>query len=303
MIKLISIRNKNILSTILIFAIALTMAGCKKQKVVEAQMAPILHADLVYVPGSKLKSQTLDLFLPGSASTEKVPVVVWIHGGAWIGGDKRPAPVRDLINKGIAVAAINYRLSNEAIFPAQIHDCKAAIRFLRANALKHNLDPNRIGVWGMSAGGHLALLVGATGADPVFEGNSGNNDQSSQVQAVCDWCGVSDMFLVSEKTWDQKGSAFTSLLGGDLESKKELAKTASPIFYVTKDDPPILIMHGDKDKTVSYKHSEALYEALQKSGVPSKFVTVKNGSHSFFEPKELAQVADFFQEQFETLPR
>jgi len=294
---LISKARKKTLSTITIIAIAMIISGIEKHEALGANPAPIAHTDLVYIPGSKLKSQTLDLFLPGIASRQKVPVVVWIHGGGWQEGDKRPAPVADLIKKGIAVASINYRLSDEALYPAQIHDSKAAIRFLRANAKKYNLDPNKIGVWGMSAGGHLALLVGTTGGEPAFEGNSGNKDQSSRVQAVCDWCGVSDMFLVSKKSWEKKDSAYASLLGGKLESKRELAKTASPVLYVSKDDPPILIMHGDKDKTVTYKHSEELYKALQKAGVPSKLVTVKNGEHYFFKPKELAQVADFFQEQ------
>lgn len=286
----------------MLIVIALTTAGCKKHEVVGLDRAPTLHADLAYVPGSKLKSQTLDLFLPSNASVERVPIVVWIHGGGWQEGDKRPAPVPDLTKKGIAVAAINYRLSHEAVFPAQIHDSKAAIRFLRANARKYNLDPDKIGVWGMSAGGHLALLVGTTGGDPALEGEQGNTDQSSRVQAVCDWCGVSDMFLVGKDSWQKKDSAYANLLGGNLESKRELAKTASPVQYVSKDDPAVLIMHGDRDKTVPYKHSEVLYKTLQKASVPSKFVTVKDGGHYFFEPKELVQVADFFQEQFKSSP-
>ncbi len=289
--------KKIIIPVMIMFAIAVTMTGCKKNKVVGANLAPTLQADLSYVPGSKLKSQTLDLFLPGSASLERVPIVVWIHGGAWQGGDKRPAPVRDLINKGIAVAAINYRLTNEAIYPSQIYDCKAAIRFLRANAAKYNLDPDKIGVWGMSSGGHLALLIGTTGGDQAFEGKEGNNDQSSTVQAVCDWCGVSDMSIVSKKNWEDKDSVFSALLGGKLESKMELGKTASPVLYASKDDPPILIMHGDKDKTVSYKHSEVMHAAMQKAGVPSKLVKVKDADHYFFQPKELEQVAEFFQNE------
>ncbi len=279
---------------------ALLSGLCACHKHVQANLAPALKADLCYVPGSKLPSQTLDLFLPGIASKEKVPVVVWIHGGAWIGGDKRPAPVPDLVKKGIAVAAINYRLSKEAIYPAQIHDCKAAVRFLRANAAKYNLDPARIGAWGMSSGGHLAALLGTTSGVEELEGKEGNNDQSSQVQAVCDWCGITDMFKVDKQLWKQRDSAFCLLLGGDLDSRKAQAKNASPVLFATKDDAPFLIMHGDKDENVLVSQSEELLDALKKNGVEASFVLVKNAPHSFFRPDTLAQVADYFAAQFKS---
>src|SRR5882724_12604171 len=133
----------------------------------------------------------LDLYLR-DASTEPAPVVVWIHGGGWSAGDKFPTPAARLVAAGYAVASIEYRLTGEAKFPAQIHDCKAAIRWLRASARKYNLDAAHIGVWGHSSGGHLVSLLGTSGDVKELEGAEGNTDQSSRVQAVCDFCGPSD---------------------------------------------------------------------------------------------------------------
>lgn len=296
MVSGVADRLQNV-SILAVLVISLAASGCRKEKSTHAIIAPRLEANLPYVPDSKLASQTMDLFLPGPASGKKIPVVVWIHGGAWIGGDKRPAPVPDLIKKGIAVAAINYRLSNEAVFPAQIHDCKAAVRFLRANADKYNLDKDKIGVWGMSSGGHLAALLGTTGDNPDLEGREGNPDQSSKVQAVCDWCGLTDFTKVKKTTWT-KESSFYKLFGGTSDSKAKELKAASSVFHASNDDPPFLIMHGDKDKIVSLAQSQALNDSLQKAGVDSKLEIVKDADHYFFRPDALQRVAEFFSAKF-----
>ncbi len=147
--------------------------------------------DLQYVEGGHERNR-LDLYLPEKAEG-RLPLVVWIHGGAWWAGSKDGCPAVPLTAKGYAVASINYRLSQHAVFPAQIEDCKAAIRWLRANAAKYHLDADHIGVWGASAGGHLVAMLGTTGNVKELEGKGGNLDQSSRVQCVVDWFGPSDL--------------------------------------------------------------------------------------------------------------
>ena len=150
-----------------------------------------IHRDLVYktVNGAVL---TLDLYCPEKFSGA-VPVIIYIHGGGWRSGRKERCPAVALVQDGYAVASIDYRLTSTAPFPAQIEDCKAAVRWLRANAAKYNLDADRIGVWGMSAGGHLAALLGTSGGVPELEGSGDNMQYSSQVQAVCDVAGPADL--------------------------------------------------------------------------------------------------------------
>lgn len=235
-----------------------------------------VHRDLEYVPGGHAR-QKLDLYLPSKAD-HPLPVVVWIHGGGWTGGSKDGCPAVFLVTKGFAVASINYRLSQHAVFPAQIEDCKAAIRWLRANAKKYNLDASRVGVWGASAGGHLVALLGTTGDVKELEGNEGNLDQSSRVQCVVDWFGPTDL-TKTDAVGEKARSAVTGLLGGPLEEKKEKALLASPVHYVSKDDAPILIMHGDKDEIVPIAQSELLDKVLRQTGVQCTFVCIPGNGH------------------------
>jgi len=257
--------------------------------------------DLVYTQPDG-KDVCLDLYLPEQAEGP-LPVVVWVHGGGWRNRNKNRCPVVGLAKRGtFAAASIDYRLSGEAKFPAQIHDCKAAIRWLRANAEKYRLDPNRIGVFGGSAGGHLVALLGTSGNVEELEGSGGNPDLSSRVQAVCDWYGPSDLTKMVEK------ESVQSLLGGPADDILDRARLASPITYVSQDDPPFLIMHGDDDSTVPHEQSVQLTEALRGAGVPVEFVTVDTpeaGGHGFGRAAtpvgELYEKANaFFIEQFET---
>src|SRR5205085_12369694 len=134
----------------------------------------------------------LDLYVPEKVQ-KPLPLLIWIHGGAWMSGSKdSPSPALQFTAKGYAVAQVGYRLSQDAKFPAQIHDCKAAVRWLRANAQKYNLDPNKFAAWGASAGGHLVALLGTTGAAAELEGHVSDLKESSRVQAVVDWCGPTD---------------------------------------------------------------------------------------------------------------
>ncbi len=253
--------------------------------------------DLEYVPNGH-ERQKLDLYLPPQGEgSAPLPLIVWVHGGAWLGGNKNSCPAAQFLKEGFAAASINYRLSQHAIFPAQIEDCKAAIRFLRANAGQYNIDPNRIGVWGASAGGHLVALLGTTG--DVNDFDKGPNLQfSSKVQAVCDFFGPTDFTKMSafESSMDHDApdAPEAKLVGGPVQENKEACKKANPITYISKDDPPFLICHGDKDNLVPHNQSVLLYEALKKAGVEVTFHTVEGGGHGFSDPVVDKMVLEFF---------
>jgi len=262
----------------------------------EAEKNRILR-DLEYVPGGH-ERQKLDLYLPVKGEdSAPLPLVVWVHGGAWLGGNKNNCPPAQLLKYGFAAASINYRLSQHAIFPAQIEDCKAAIRFLRANAGRYNIDPNHIGVWGASAGGHLVALLGTTG--DVNDFDKGPNPQfSSNVQAVCDFFGPTDFTKMSDfesiMNHDAPEAPEAKLIGGPVQDNKEACKRANPITYISKDDPPFLICHGDKDNLVPHNQSVLLDEALKKAGVDVTFHTVEGGGHGFRNPEVHKLVFEFF---------
>jgi acetyl esterase/lipase len=250
--------------------------------------------DLEYVVGGH-ERQKLDLYLPEKADGP-LPVVVWVHGGAWRTGNKNGCPGVYLAEKGFAVVSINYRLSQHAVFPAQIEDCKAAIRWLRANAKKYNLDADHVGVWGGSAGGHLVALLGTTAGMKELEGKDGNLDQSSKVQCVVDWFGPTDFRNVGEQLNDPK-SVVSVLLGGPPNKETEKARLASPLAHVSKDSAPFLIMHGDKDMTVRMSQSEALESALKKAGVPVTLVKLEGAGHGgpeFRTEESRKRVEEFF---------
>jgi acetyl esterase/lipase len=250
--------------------------------------------DLEYVPGGHQR-QKLDLYLPEKV-TRPLPVIVWVHGGGWYEGDKDWRRAVPLVPKGYAVANINYRLSQDAIFPAQIEDCKAAIRWLRSNAAKYNLDPDHIGAWGPSAGGHLVALLGTTGNVKELEGTGGNLDQSSRVQCVVDWFGPTDLATMGGQ-YDEPDSSVARLTGGPVQKNKEKAARASPVTYVTKDAAPFLIMHGDKDDVVPLGQSVKLADALRRAGVEVKFQVYKGAGHGgrvFTSPESWRIIEDFF---------
>jgi len=291
------------LSTIvltLIFSVSVRVSeanepGAETTRVPE--IARILR-DLEYVPDGH-ERQKLDLYLPlRNEGSDVLPLVVWVHGGAWMAGSKENCPLVRFLKHGFVVASINYRLSQHAIFPAQLEDCKAAIRFLRANADQYNIDPNRIGVMGDSAGGHLVALLGTTSDVNDFDKGT-NLHVSSKVQAVCDYFGPTDFTKMSdfesEMDHDAPDSPESKLLGGPVQENHEACKKANPITYISKNDPPFLICHGDKDMTVPHNQSVLLNEALKKAGVDVKFHTVKGGGHGFKDPKIDQMVLMFFE--------
>jgi acetyl esterase/lipase len=226
-------------------------------------------------------SLMLDIYRPES-SDAALPLVVWIHGGGWHGGDKANAMAMPLSGRGYVVASINYRLTGVAPFPAQIEDCRAAIRWLRANAARYGIDPKRIGVWGGSAGGHLVALLGTTPEQTKWDTVGGNTDQSVRVQAVCDYYGPTD-FLAPKAIGRGRGgdSEVGRLLSGPVDEREEEARQASPIRYVTADDTPFFIVHGEQDATVPIEQSELFEAALRKAGVEVSFLRVNNAGHGF----------------------
>jgi acetyl esterase/lipase len=245
--------------------------------------------DLEYVQNGHERNR-LDLYLPETVA-RPLPLIVWIHGGGWKGGDKSFCPAVPMATNGYAVAAINYRFSQHAIFPAQIHDCKAAIRWLRAHASQYGLDANHFGAWGGSAGGHLVALLGTTAGVKELEGPGGNDNQSSRVQAVVDWYGPTDFLTVGAK------DTRNELLGGDAKQNPDKAKQASPMTYVSKDAAPFLVMHGDRDNTVPISQSETFAEALKQTGADVTYVVVEGAGHGgpkFTSPDNMKRVADFF---------
>ncbi len=247
--------------------------------------------------------QKLDLFIPKSETP--LPLIIWIHGGAWQNGSKDGNnPAMSFLAKGYAVASINYRLSQHAIYPAQIQDCKAAVRYLRANAKKFNLKPDAFGVWGASAGGHLVALLGTTIGNQELEGDGKHLDVSSKVQAVCDWFGPTDLLTMNKQATikgpidhDSPKSPESKLIGGPVQENKEKTLKANPLHYVSKNAAPFLIFHGDKDPLVPLPQSETFRDAMKKAGVECELVVIKDAGHGgkdFTSTENLKKTEAFF---------
>ena len=248
--------------------------------------------------------QVLDLYYVPEKESRKPgrPLIIWIHGGAWRAGSKDRCPARFLLEHGFAVASINYRLSQHAVFPAQIQDCKAAITWLRSHAKDYNIDQNKFGVWGSSAGGHLSALVGTSANVKSLE-PKGVRENQTRVQAVCDWFGPTDILKMNEQAGD-KGvldhdaphSPESRLIGKPIQENKKLASKVNPITYLSKDDPPFLIMHGDRDYLVPIQQSQLLHDAMKKMDLSSKLVVIKGKGHGGFDPKKVRpEVVAFFK--------
>ena len=246
----------------------------------------------------------LDLYLPatGKDGARKPPLVVWVHGGAWRGGSREDMPLGGLVERGFAVASVDYRLSPVARFPAQVHDVKAAVRFLRAKAAEHGYDAARVAVAGNSAGGHLAALVGVTNGNAELEGTVGQEHlkEKSDVQAIVSLYGMSNLTtILSQSTPHGLGvrvPALQLLLGGQPDEVPELARLASPVFHVDARDPPLLLVHGDQDPQAPVNQSLELqgrYEALK---LPHRLVVLhgsKHGGPEFFDAERCELIAKF----------
>jgi acetyl esterase/lipase len=258
-----------------------------------------LERDLVYrtVNGETL---TLNLYRPDNISGA-LPVVVWIHGGGWSAGRKEHCPAVMLLRDDYAIASIDYRLTGTAPFPAQIEDCKAAVQWLRANAATYHLDADRIGAWGHSAGGHLAALLGTSGDVKDWQGSGDNSQFSSRVQAVCDVSGPTDLPHMYEEVSGtsearnlKAAEAIEALVGGPVEQNKANALAASPIHYVSKDDPPFLIIQGGDDATVPVGQSQEFAQALKAAGVDTVLEIARGRGHGLGGPRFEPMIKAFF---------
>jgi acetyl esterase/lipase len=241
----------------------------------------------------------LDLYAPASANSK--PLVVWIHGGAWRGGSKNDCPLKSLAERGFAVASVDYRLSPVAQFPAQVHDIKAAIRHLRANATRYRINAERVAVAGGSAGGHLAALVGVTSGVTELEGEVGTDRAaSSDAQAIVVFYGASNLTTILAQSTPHglnvRVPALELLLGGQPDVKSDLARLASPVFHVDKSDPPLLWFHGDQDPQMPINQAHEMIGAYKQHGLPATLQVVYGGAHGgklFFTTEQLEAVEHF----------
>lgn len=264
-----------------------------------------LERDVVYCVRDRI-SLKLDIYRSKNTPAKLPFPVLFIHGGAWrVGRKDQPNPTLWAITQaGFVSIAISYRMSQEAIFPAQIADCKEAIRWIRAHAVELNTDAEKIGVWGMSAGGHLAALLGTSGGVNELNGTEIQVAGSSRVQAVVDLYGATDLIkLMQQRRATPYGRADlmgdrapeNQLIGGDVLQNQLLAQTASPMAYVTPDDPPFLIIQGDKDEVVPKEQSQMLFDALKAEGVPAQLKIIKGMKHELPGPAITEMIVDFFK--------
>ena len=260
-----------------------------------------VHRDIVYaeVNGQKL---ALDLYLPANPHP---PLIVWVHGGAWRAGSKSDMSLGHLVEEGFAIASVDYRLSEVAPFPAQAHDIKAAIRFLRSKGTELGVNAERIAISGASAGGHLAQLVGVTNGNRELEGSVGITGGSSDVQAIVSFFGMSDFTTILQQSTPHGRSvrvpALQLLLGGQPEEKPELARLASPVFHVNAHSPLLFLLHGDEDPQAPFEQSREMEAAYKKAGATVQFEVIRGGGHGggqFYDDKRLAMVIEFLRSVF-----
>jgi len=247
------------------------------------------------------KDLRLDVYTPGKAGSPFL--VVWVHGGAWSGGSKESPPMH-FVESGFALASLDFRPSTEARFPGQVHEIKAAIRFLRAEASKYGYRADRIAISGASSGAHLAALVGTTNGVKELEGRVGGHfEQPSSVQAIVSYYGASNLTTILAQSTpsgaNMRVPALERLLGAKPDAVAVLAKLASPVFHVTAGDPPLLLFHGDQDPQMPINQSHELQGAYEKQGLKAEFVVVHGAAHggpAFFESKRASMAAKFLTE-------
>jgi len=241
----------------------------------------ILHGNVSYNNDTHQK-HLLDIYLPLNAKG-KIPLVIFIHGGGWLNNDKyadigyMKKTMAEIVSSGYALASIDYRFSTEAVFPAQMQDCNRAVSYLHDNAGKYGFDKNRFAIMGFSAGGHLASLVGLSKNNDIAAFFMSGTSKLFSFKAVVDFYGPAELILFPGSN-DEK-SPEGLLIGAAPLTRPDLAKAASPITYVDKNDPPFLIIHGEKDQMVSPKHSQLLSAWLSVEGVPNELFILKDAPH------------------------
>lgn len=248
--------------------------------------ATIIQSNINYAADASIK-HLLDIYLP-AGDKKNLPLVVWIHGGAWMSNDKyadmgyMKNTVKGFIEKGYALASIDYRFSTEAVFPAQIQDCNQALEYLYQHAKDYNIDRDRIAVIGFSAGGHLASLLGLSNNNDVKDFYPNGVKPHFKIKTVLDFYGPSDFLMLAnnpDTTVNGLGSPVAMLLGATQVARPDLAKRASPVTYVDKNDPPFLIVQGEKDESVPNTQSKVLSSWLTLSGVKNQLIVVPGAPH------------------------
>jgi acetyl esterase/lipase len=251
---------------------------------IHAQEAQAEHekiADLVYGKVAD-RELLLDIYLPEGVNNP--PLLIWVHGGAWRGGTKDSVPILDFVEDGYAIASLDFRLSGEGMFPAQVHDIKAAIRFLRAKAGSHGYDAEKVALLGASSGGHLVSLVGVTNGDRELEGDIGDFvAENSDVQAVVSYYGASNLTTILSQSTPHglsvRKPALDLFIGGQPEDNTARARQASPVFHVDRSDPPLLLLHGDQDPQMPINQSHELHHAYNQHGLEVAFEVVHGAAH------------------------
>ncbi|MHA4812390.1 alpha/beta fold hydrolase [Flavitalea flava] len=320
--KMPKIMRINFLITIILW----TCSVAALAQVPEKKLPVKSDADTLFIPGAILTcnirygnadpKQNFDLYYPSASTRQKVPVIIWIHGGGWWTGGKKNMEVPYLVSHGYAIASIAYRFSQDSVFPAQIRDCNAAIRYIRDHAAELGLDTARFVVAGASAGGHLASLAGMSANNhiqafypyPLKKASSktliGQAAVSQiSIKAVINFYGPGDFYAFHGDgpayKVDSVSSSVSRLLGASPLVRPDLAKWASPATYVDKNDPPVLILHGDKDPIIHYWLGELFYNVLRTSGVKTSFVTLAGAGHggpAFSDAESQQKVLAFLEE-------
>jgi acetyl esterase/lipase len=260
--------------------------------------APRVESDVEYarVADTALK---LDLYLPENAAS--APLLVYVHGGAWEAGSKAGMPLGWLVERGYAVASLDFRPASKAPFPGQVHEIKAAVRFLRGSTKKYGYDASRIAIVGVSSGGHLAAMVGTSNGDQELEGTLGDHKaESSSVQAIISYFGAANLTTILAQSTPfglgVREPALVRLLGALPKDNEAAAREASPVFHVDARDPPLLMLHGDQDPQMPINQSHELEGAYEKQGLPVDFIVVHGAAHGgdgFDAPDNRDHVAAF----------
>lgn len=294
---------KKIFSFSLLLFIVATACDAQSNPVISAFPAgTILQGNIPY-NNDTLQKHLLDIYFPPNAKG-KLPLVILIHGGGWLSNDKYAdigymrKTVAEIVSAGFALASIDYRFSTQAVFPAQIQDCNSAVSFLYGNADKYGFDKRRFAVMGFSAGGHLASLLGLSKNNNVEKFFMPGTSKSFTIKAVVDFYGPAELILFPGA--DNEKSPEGLLIGAAPLARPDLAKVASPVTYVDKDDPPFLIIHGEKDDLVSPKQSRLLSSWLNVVSVQNEVIIVKDAPHfgSMFDTDDIrTKVLDFLKKQ------
>jgi len=261
----------------------------------------VFKEDIAY--GIDSERQRLDILYPENPETP-LPAIIHIHGGGWYtggkGGERTFNMMRTFAEAGFVSLSIEYRLSDEAPFPAGVEDCKSAIRWLRSHAEEYGIDPTRIGALGASAGGHLSAMLAVTGPEDGFDGDEPDSRFSARIQAAVPICAPLDLRVpISDGMFEGDDPVVVRFLGGPLSEKMDAAKRASPITYVKPGLPPLLLVHGTADRRVHISQSEGMAEALEKVSSSCELLPIEGGNHGMGivrdEPEVLRRVVEFFE--------